>query len=66
MAPLGYVWAGLSPQTLELVQQSAPAGLWGVAQQTVLLWPVWAVLAPLGMLLLWLGARRRRQLAQFA
>ncbi|KZM48345.1 hypothetical protein [Labrenzia sp. OB1] len=66
LAPLGHVWSNLSPYTLELVGSSVQPGLWDVAQRTVLVWPVWAVLAPLGMLLLWLGAKRRRQLAQFA
>lgn len=69
LAPLGHVWSGLSPATLDMTQQfmlSRSPALWDLAQQTVMTWPVWAVLGPLGLLFLWLGAKRRRQLAQFA
>ena len=70
MAPLGQVWFGLSPETLNLsqaiVQRYLHPALWDPGIQTLLTWPVWAVFAPLGLLFLWLGARRRRQLVQFA
>lgn len=70
LAPLGRVWFDLSPETLNLaqavVQRHIHPGLWDPAIQTLLTWPVWAVLAPLGLALLWLGSKRRRQRAQFA
>jgi len=70
MAPLGRVWFDLSPETLNLaqavVQRHIHPSLWDPAIQEVLTWPVWAVFAPLGLLLLWLGAPKRRRQAQFA
>lgn len=70
MAPLGQVWFNLSPETLNLsqafTQRYVHPSLWDPGVQTVLTWPVWAVFAPLGMFLLWLGAKRRRQSVQFA
>lgn len=70
LAPLGQVWFDLSPETLNVaqavVQRYVHPALWDPAVQTVLTWPVWAVFAPLGLLLLWLGANRQRQSTQFA
>jgi len=70
LAPLGEVWTDLSPQSFEaagdfLTAKVHPA-LWGSLGETVLTWPVWAVLAPLGLLALWLGAKRRRRRVQYA
>ncbi|MHA7774949.1 hypothetical protein [Roseibium sp. M-1] len=70
LAPMGQVWMDLSPLSFEaagvfLTDHVHPL-LWGTLQQSVMTWPVWAVFAPLGLLLLWLGAKRRRQQAQFA
>jgi hypothetical protein len=70
LAPLGQVWFDLSPESLNLaqavVQRYLHPGLWDPAIQTMLTWPVWAVFAPLGLVFLWLGAKRRRQRVQFA
>lgn len=70
LAPLGQVWFDLSPETLNLaqagVQRHLHPALWDPVLQSMLTWPVWAVFAPFGLLLLWLGARRRRQRVQFA
>lgn len=70
LAPLGQVWFDLAPETLNLaqavVQRYLHPALWDPAIQTALTWPVWAVFAPLGLLFLWLGAKRRRQLVQYA
>ncbi|GAA0779965.1 hypothetical protein GCM10009077_24220 [Roseibium denhamense] len=68
--PLGQVWFTHSPDTLNLVQAAIQRhvhpGLWDPGIQTVLTWPVWAVFAPLGLLLLWMGAKRSRQRPSFA
>jgi len=70
LAPFGEVWTDLSPQSYEaageLLTTHVHPALWGTLQQTVMTWPVWAVLAPFGLLLMWLGAKRRRQQAMFA
>jgi hypothetical protein len=70
MAPLGKVWFDLSPESLNLaqavVQRHIHPALWDPAIQEILTWPVWAVFAPLGLLLLWLGSPRRRRRAQYA
>jgi len=70
LAPLGQVWSELSPQSFEAVGAYLTAhvhpALWGSLGETVLTWPVWAVLAPTGLLLLWLGAKRRRRRVQYA
>jgi len=70
LAPLGQVWFDLSPETLNLaqavIQRYVHPALWDPVLQTVLTWPVWAVFAPLGLALLWIGAQRRRRRVQFA
>ncbi len=70
LAPLGEVWFDLSPETLNLaqavVQRHVHPTLWDPFLQTALTWPVWAVFLPLGLFLLWLGARRRRQQPLYA
>ncbi len=40
--------------------------VWQTLKETVLTWPVWAVFAPIGLALLWLGAKRRSQRALYA
>ncbi len=70
LAPLGQVWFDLAPDTLNLtqavVQRYVHPGLWDPGIQTVLTWPVWVVFSAIGLLLLWLGAKRRRQKVQYA
>jgi hypothetical protein len=67
--PLGQFWFDLSPETLNLaqaaIQRHISPFLWDPVVQTLLTWPIWAVLFPLGLLLLWLGARRRREQPAF-
>ncbi|TYC49498.1 hypothetical protein FMN50_24660 [Rhodobacterales bacterium] len=70
MAPLVDVWFELSPRTLELMNESlrgsAYGHLWEPGLRVVLAWPVWAVFAPLGLIFLWLGSRRRTAHVQYA
>lgn len=70
LAPLGQVWSDLSPVTLglaqEAVEQHVPPTLWNPVLKTDLTWPVWAVFAPLGLVLLFLGSKRRRRRVQYA
>ena len=70
LAPLGQVWFDLSPETLNLaqamVQRYVHPALWDPVIQTALSWPVWAVFAPLGLVLLFIGSKRRRQRVQYA
>lgn len=70
IAPLGDVWLGVSPQSLSAVQaylqQPSLPDLWGAGLETILKWPVWAVLAPIGLVFLWLGVQRRSRRVQFA
>ncbi|WP_428641682.1 hypothetical protein [Roseibium sp.] len=70
LVPLGQVWFDLSPETLNLsqavVQRYVHPALWDPVLQTLLAWPVWAVLGPFGLLFLFLGARRRRQQVLYA
>ncbi|MEP1932075.1 MAG: hypothetical protein ABJJ37_12410 [Roseibium sp.] len=69
LAPLGQVWFELSPETLNtsqaVVQRYVHPTLWDPVIQTLLTWPAWVVLAPLGMLLLWGGASERKQTILF-
>lgn len=61
--PFGQMWFELSPETLNMaqaaIQRHVSPQLWDPFIQTLLTWPVWVVLAPLGLLLLWMGARRQ-------
>lgn len=70
LAPLGEVWSGLSPASLALteafVREAVHPALWDHVAGTLLTLPVWAVLAPLGLLLLALGSRRQRPRALYA
>ncbi|MEP3046754.1 MAG: hypothetical protein ABJL55_01795 [Roseibium sp.] len=70
LAPFGQIWFEMSPETLNVsqavVQRYVHPGLWDPAIQTLLTWPAWAVLAPIGILFLWLGASRRKQAVSFA
>jgi len=69
LAPLGQVWANVSPETLDLsrafIQSNRSLAFWEPGIETVLAWPVWAVFAPLGLFCLWLGGRRRSQRIQY-
>lgn len=69
LEPLGKVWMDLSPQSFEavgaLLTDTVHPQLWGSLAETVMTWPVWAVFAPLGLFLLWLGASRRRRRVQY-
>ncbi len=62
--PIGQYWYDLSPATLDgaqtAVQRSVGPWLWDPIVMTVIQQPVWAVAAPLGLLLIWLGRKRRR------
>ena len=68
--PLGQFWSEFSPETLslfeEVVQHNVSPFLWDPVLQTLLTWPIWAVLGPFGLILLWLGAHRRRKTNVFA
>jgi hypothetical protein len=70
LASFRQVWTDLSPASFEaagsLLDANVHPALWGALQQTVMTWPVWAVMAPFGLMLLWLGAKRRGHRAQFA
>jgi hypothetical protein len=70
LAQLGQVWQDLSPASLEHAEAYIVATfdptVWQTLKQTVLTWPVWAVFAPIGLVLLWLGAKRRSQRALYA
>ncbi len=70
LQPLGQLLFNLFPDTFPILQPAIerhvhPA-LWDPVLLTLMTWPVWAVLAPLGLAFLWLGARRNRQQPQFA
>ena len=70
LAQLGQVWQNFSPASLELAEANIVASfdptVWQTLKETVLTWPVWAVFAPIGLALLWLGAKRQRQRALYA
>ncbi|MBO6754824.1 MAG: hypothetical protein JJ902_00725 [Roseibium sp.] len=69
MVPLGQLWFEFSPATLNLaqaaIQRNVSPVLWDPVIQTLLAWPAWAVFAPLGLVLLWLGARRAKTTPAF-
>lgn len=70
LQPLGQLLFNTFPDTFPILQPAIerhvhPA-LWDPVLLTLMTWPVWAVFAPLGLAFLWLGARRRRQVPQFA
>lgn len=68
--PLGQIWFDLSPDTLNLsqavVQRYVHPSVWDPAVLQVLTWPAWAVFAGLGLVFLWIGARRQRRSLRFA
>ena len=68
--PLGQIWFEFSPESLNLsqavVQRHLHPVIWDPMLQNLLTWPAWAVFAPLGLILLWAGARRYRAKPQFA
>ncbi|MEM9634531.1 MAG: hypothetical protein AAGA50_24590 [Pseudomonadota bacterium] len=70
LAPLGQVLYEFFPDTFPILQPAIERHihplLWDPVVLTILIWPVWAFFAPLGLLLLWLGARRQRHQVQFA
>ncbi|ASP35905.1 hypothetical protein CHH27_23845 [Labrenzia sp. VG12] len=70
LAPLGQVWFDVSPETLALAQETlrqyVDPALWTPELRTDLTWPVWAVFAPVGLVLLFVGSKRRRQRVQYA
>lgn len=65
LMPLGQFWFDHAPEALKLVQaviqRHVSPFLWDPVLQTLLTWPIWAVLLPLGMILLWLGTRGRKR-----
>lgn len=70
LQPLGQLLFNLFPDTFPILQPAIerhihPA-LWDPVLLTLMTWPVWAVFAPVGLLFLWLGARRQRYQTQFA
>lgn len=54
------------PGLLEMLEKSVPPVVWDPVVQTLLTCPVWAVLAPFGLICLWLGARHQRPEPLFA
>ncbi|WP_305987654.1 hypothetical protein [Roseibium sp. MMSF_3544] len=70
LEPLGQFLFELFPDTFPILQPAIerhihPA-LWDPVLLTAMTWPVWAVFAPLGLMFLWMGARRRQHQPQFA
>ena len=61
--PLGEWWFVMSKSTLNLmqavIQRYLLPEIWDPGVQTILLWPAWGVLMPVGFLLRWLGKKRR-------
>lgn len=70
LVPLGQVLYDFFPDTFPILQPAIERHvhpfLWDPVVLTLLVWPVWAVFAPLGLIFLWLGARRRRRQVLFA
>lgn len=70
LKPLGQMWFELSPDTLNLsqavVQRYIHPAVWDPGLQSLLTWPAWAVFSGLGMMLLWMGARRQKQRFRYA
>lgn len=63
ITPLGDEWARLSPASLEaaktaVVQHTTPA-LWDPVIVTLLQAPAWFIFGALGLMLYWLGHKRR-------
>lgn len=65
LLPLGQLWFDQSPETLNMaqaaIQRHISPFLWDPVLQTLLTWPIWGVLGPLGLIFLWLGTRRTRR-----
>ena len=63
VTPLATQWAELSPATLEAVKSTIEtnvgAFLWNPVITTILQAPTWLVFGLLGVLLYWLGQKRR-------
>lgn len=70
LVPLGQFWFEHAPESLGLaqaaVQRHVNPFLWDPVIQTILTWPIWSVLIPLGLIFLWLGAKRRKRRDAFA
>lgn len=70
LKPLGQLWFELSPETLNLsqavIQRYVHPAVWDPILQTALTWPAWVVFAGLGVLFMWLGARRQKHRIRFA
>jgi hypothetical protein len=70
LKPLGQLWFELSPETLNLsqavIQRYVHPAVWDPVLQTVLTWPAWSVFAGLGLIFLWLGARRQKRRFRYA
>lgn len=64
--PLGQYWFDISPASLNgaqaLVQRHVNPFLWDPLIVWLLQQPVWLTVGPLGLLLLWLGERRRKRI----
>ena len=67
LLPLGQLWFDHAPVSLSLaqaaIQRHVSPFLWDPVIQTLLTWPIWGVLGPLGLILLWLGTRGGRRSA---
>jgi len=70
LTPLGQVWFDLSPETLNLsqavIQRYVHPAVWDPIILSALTWPAWSVLGGLGMLCLWMGARRQKRRFRYA
>lgn len=62
--PLGLIWFGLSPDTLNasqaVIQRYVSPLLWDPVIQNILLMPAWLIFGPIGLIMLWYGDKRRR------
>lgn len=62
--PLGLLWFDLAPESLNAsqaaIQRYLSPYLWDPVIQSILLLPLWAIFAPLGLIMLWYGDKRRR------
>jgi len=63
VTPMGEQWKALSPETLEgaktAIQANAAPFLWDPVTTTILGAPTWVVFGILGVLLYWLGQKRK-------
>jgi len=70
LLPLGQLWFDQSPETLNMaqaaIQRHVSPFLWDPVIQTLLTWPIWGVLGPLGLIFLWLGTRGSKRSAVLA